>query len=153
VVAMCVHSHLLTMLCFSFLVVRRPYDIGDRIAISTPDSVCSIDGSATWFVQTVGLFATTVRFAATNEVATLANGSLASSRVINAKRSPQANCYVYMKFSVHVPYSKVLIFRKAVEGFVKERPREWIGKFASQQVALWHPLTHVVASVCETLLP
>jgi hypothetical protein len=110
------------------IIVRRPYDIGDRIAISNPESILSIDGSVTWFVQTVGLFTTTVRFAATNEVATIANGSLAASRVINAKRSPLANCYVYMKFSVHVPYTKVLIFRKAVEDFVKERPREWVGK-------------------------
>ena len=110
------------------LVVRRPYDIGDRIAIANADTNASLDGSATWFVQSVGLFTTTVRFAATNEVATLANGSLAASRVINAKRSTQANCYVYMKFSVDVPYSKVLIFRKAVEDFIKDRPREWIGK-------------------------
>lgn len=109
--------------------MRRPYDIGDRIALSNPDTPLSTDGSATWFVQTVGLFSTTVRFAATNEVATLANGSLASSRVINAKRSPQANVYVYMKFSVDVPYSKVMIFKRCVESFVKERPREWIGEF------------------------
>lgn len=135
--------------------MRRPYDIGDRIALSSPETPLSIDGSATWFVQTVGLFTTTVRFAATNEVATLSNGSLAASRVINAKRSPQANAYVYMKFSVDVvrwllceslfsvlvsdlqtiyildwqPYSKVLIFKKCVESFVKERPREWIGEF------------------------
>ena len=108
--------------------VRRPYDIGDRIALSNPETPLSIDGSATWFVQTVGLFTTTVRFAATNEVATLANGSLASSRVINAKRSPQANVYVFNKFSVNVPYSKVMIFKKCVESFVKERPREWIGE-------------------------
>ena len=86
----------------------------------------STDGSATWFVQSVGLFTTTVRYAATNEVATLANGSLAATRVINAKRSPQAVCYVYMKFGVDVPYSKVMIFKRTVEAFVKERPREWL---------------------------
>lgn len=34
-----------------------------------------------------------------------------------------------MKFSVDVPYTKVLVFRKAVEAFVKERPREFIGEF------------------------
>lgn len=31
-----------------------------------------------------------------------------------------------MKFAVSVPYSRVLIFRKSVESFVKERPREWL---------------------------
>jgi hypothetical protein len=98
----------------------------DRIAISDPTNDTSGDGSATWFVEKVDLFTTTVRFATTNEVATIANGSLASTRIINASRSPKALVYLRLKFGVNVPYSKVQIFRKTVEGFVKARPREWL---------------------------
>jgi small-conductance mechanosensitive channel len=51
-------------------------------------------------VEDVTLFTTTVVNVWTNERATLSNGSLASSRIINAARSPQAYLYVYLKFSV-----------------------------------------------------
>lgn len=84
------------------------------------------NGSSTWYVENVDLFTTTVRFATTNEVATVSNGSLASSRVINAARSPKMLVYVTMKFGVDVPYQKVKLFRKTMEEFVKERPRDWI---------------------------
>jgi small-conductance mechanosensitive channel len=69
--------------------VRRPYDIGDKVAISPPDQDTSASGSSTWFVEKVSLYTTTVRFATTNEVATYSNGSLARLRIINAKRSPK----------------------------------------------------------------
>jgi small-conductance mechanosensitive channel len=107
------------------ILLRRPFDIGDRIHVSDVNSDTSAGGSASWFVQDVvcihgkteatlrsatdlfsltflaqDLFTTTVRFATTNEVATLANGSLASSRIINCKRSPKAVRFVYMKFGV-----------------------------------------------------
>ena len=120
-----------------FILVRRPYDIGDRIAVSDVNSIAGPDGTPTWFVQQVDLFKTTIRYATTNEVATVANGSLAASRVINAKRSPKANVFVYMKFGLKVPYAKIQIFRKAVEAFVKERPREWLALagFRATQVA------------------
>lgn len=94
----------------------------------------------------------TVRLAATNEVATYSNGSLASSRIINAKRSEKAIVAVYLKFADETRYDKLRVFRKTVEKvrtpaciptsndfvsvdcthsasetqFVKERPREWI---------------------------
>lgn len=56
----------------------------------------------------------------------MSNGSLASSRIINAARSPKMLVYVYMKFGVDVPYQKVKLFRKTVEEFVKQRPRDWL---------------------------
>eukprot|EP00978_Attheya_sp_CCMP212_P046752 scaffold409541_cov40-Attheya_sp.AAC.1 len=71
--------------------LREPYDIGDRIALSDVDEDTKSSGSSTWFVEGVTLFTTTVRYATTNEVASLANGSLANSRIINAARSPKAN--------------------------------------------------------------
>lgn len=105
--------------------VRRPYDIGDKVAISDPESDTSSSGSSTWFVEKVSLYSTTVRFATTNEVATYSNGSLARLRIINAKRSPKAIVYVYNKFGSDVPYKMIQVFKASVENFVKSRPREW----------------------------
>jgi len=108
------------------VLARQPFDIGDRIAISDPQNDTSTDGSTTWFVENITLFQTTVRMAATNEVATYSNSSLSSLRIINAARSPQACTYVNLKFGIDVPYEKVMIFKNVVEKFVKERPREFI---------------------------
>ena len=109
-----------------FILVRQPYDIGDRIAISDAFQDTSSDGSSSWFVEKIDLYSTTVRYASTNEVATLANGALASARIINAARSPRAVVYLTLKFGVDVPYAKVQLFHKTVEEFVKARPREWL---------------------------
>jgi hypothetical protein len=116
--------------------VRRPYDIGDRIAIANVNSEANFHGSRTWFVQSVDLFTTTVRFSGTNEVATLANGSLAASRIINGARSPKGVVHVFLKFGVDVPYSKVQVFKKTIDAFVKARPREWVAltQFRSTRV-------------------
>lgn len=105
--------------------VRRPYDIGDKVAISDPETDTSASGSSTWFVEKVTLYSTTVRFATTNEVATYSNGSLARLRIINAKRSPKAIVYVYNKFGSDVPFRLIQVFKASVENFVKSRPREW----------------------------
>mmetsp|Transcript_23264 Transcript_23264/g.41596 ORF Transcript_23264/g.41596 Transcript_23264/m.41596 type:complete len:1233 (+) Transcript_23264:4492-8190(+) len=105
--------------------IRRPYDIGDKIALSDPQQDTSTSGSSTWFVEKVSLFTTTVRFATTNEVATYSNGSLARLRIINAKRSPKAIVYVYMKFGSDVSYQMIKVYQTAIENFVKSRPREW----------------------------
>jgi small-conductance mechanosensitive channel len=56
-----------------------------------------MDGQAGWIVERVNLFNTTVCFGTTNERATISNGSLASSRIINAARSPYAIIYVQLK--------------------------------------------------------
>lgn len=50
-----------------FVLLRRPFDIGDRIHVSPVDQDSSRDGSSTWFVEKVDLFTTTLRFATTNE--------------------------------------------------------------------------------------
>ena len=118
--------------------VRRPYDIGDKVAISDPEKDTSASGSSTWFVEKVSLYATTVRFATTNEVATYSNGSLARLRIINAKRSPKAVVYVYNKFGSDVPFRLIQVFKAAVENFVKSRPREWaqLNGFRATRVSL-----------------
>lgn len=157
-----------------FILARRPYDIGDRISVSDVNIDASFDGSASWFVQNVDLFTTTVRFGekekspivkftclfwltsdicffrpgATNEVATLANGSLASSRIINAKRSLKAVVYVSIKFSVKVPYSKVLVFKKTVEAFVRDRPREWVSLNSVRATRIVNEQGFIEYSIC-----
>jgi len=108
------------------VLVRKPYDIGDRIALSNPESDTSSDGSTTWFVENITLFSTTVRMAASNEVATYNNGYLTGLRIINAARSPKAQVFVNLKFGMDVAYERVKIFHSVVENFVKERPQEWI---------------------------
>lgn len=110
--------------------LRRPYDIGDRIATSNPRDQTNENGSSTWFVDQVTLFTTTVRFATTNEVATYSNGSLAQLRIINANRSPKAIVSVLIKFGLETPFGKVTVFRTAIENFVKARPRQWIALLA-----------------------
>lgn len=104
--------------------VRRPYDIGDRIHVSNPNDERPFTGSAGWIVKDVDLYSTTVIFGSTNEVATYSNGSLASSRIINAARSPQATLLFYLKFPIDTPYDKLQVFKAALEKFIKARPRE-----------------------------
>lgn len=108
------------------VLARQPYDIGDRIAISDPTNDVPIQGSPSWFVENITLFQTTVRMAATNEVATYANGSLASLRIINAARSPRAIVMIPLKIGLDVEYQKVKIYGNVIAKFVEERPREWL---------------------------
>lgn len=108
------------------ILVRRPYEIGDSIAVSDVDQETAKDGSNGWIVENIDLFTTTVRFGMTREVATLWNGSLARSRIINMKRSDQAQVIINLKFGVNEPFQKIKVFRKAVEQFVKDRVQEWI---------------------------
>lgn len=70
---------------------------GDRIHVSNSESEASPDGSSGWIVEKVDLFSTSVCFGTTNERATVSNGTLASSRIINAARSPNAVVYVNLK--------------------------------------------------------
>ncbi len=108
------------------ILVRQPFDIGDCIAISSPTVDTDINGSVTWFVENITLFTTTIRSVPSNEVATISNGALASTRIINAARSHRAQVFVFLKFSVDIPYEKVKIFRSVVEEFITDRSREWV---------------------------
>jgi hypothetical protein len=109
-----------------FILLRKPYDVGDRISINPADEDPIAAGVMTWFVENVTLYCTTVRLGATNEVATIANSSLANARIVNAARSKKAMVYVNLKLGVEVPYSKVQLLKEAVESFIKARPREWL---------------------------
>jgi len=105
------------------ILLRRPYEIGDRIAVSAVDDPAETDGSAGWIVENIDLYTTTVRLAATREVATVSNGSLARSRIINMKRSEKALLTIFLRFSVDTPFEKIVILKNAVEVYVKERPQ------------------------------
>ena len=76
-------------------------------------------------MEKIDLFTTTMRLGATRELATVSNGSLARSRIINMQRSRNALVTIPLKFGVNVPYSKVKVFRNAIEKFINDRPREW----------------------------
>lgn len=118
-----------------FILVQQPYEIGDRISIANAENPSEISGAQGWIVEDVTMFTTTLCLAATNERATLSNGTIASSRIINCARSPNAILYVTMRFAFDTPYTKVKRFRSAVESFVRNRPREW-SSMLSFRVAL-----------------
>jgi hypothetical protein len=109
-----------------FILIRRPYGIGDRIHISNVEHDTNFDGSAGWVVENVTLFETTAIWTPTKEHCSLSNGSLANSRIINGARSPQAQVHIFLKLPIDVPYEKILIFKSAVEEYLKARPREWL---------------------------
>ena len=98
----------------------------DCIVIQPIDEPTSWDGSTEWIVRDINLFTTTVVFAYTNEIATLSNGSIANSRVMNGARSLPAIIYVTLRFGVDTGFEKLEIFREALSQYVNKRPREWV---------------------------
>lgn len=78
-----------------------------------------------WVVENVTLFETEVTHLPTNERASLSNGSLASSRIINWARSPQARFHIFLNFPIDTPWEKLVLFKGAIEEYLKARPREW----------------------------
>jgi hypothetical protein len=108
------------------ILVRKPFDIGDRIAVSDVIKETNPEGSQGWIVERVNLYTTTMRFARTREVCTVTNGELSRTRIINLNRSQKAIVYVYLKFSVDIASSKIEVLQSQVDAFVKDRPREWM---------------------------
>ena len=107
------------------IIVRRPFDLGDRIVIAGSESVADPDNvAASWFVQDITIFSSTLRFGPTNEIATVDNGSLARSRIVNYNRSPNALVTLKLRFCL-APQEKIHILREAVESFVQDRPSIW----------------------------
>lgn len=102
-----------------FILVRRPYGIGDLIHISNVENDTDIDGSTGWFVQNVTLYETTVTWLATMETASLSNGSLANSRIINWARSPNARCVILFSIPIDTKYETLELYKKAIEEYVK----------------------------------
>ncbi|KAG7356332.1 mechanosensitive ion channel [Nitzschia inconspicua] len=109
-----------------FILVRRPYGIGDIIHISNTEMETNLNGSLGWIVQKVTLFETVATWVPTLEKASFNNGSLAHSRVINWRRSPNAKVNIQLHFPIETKYEQIEIFKRAVEEFMKVRPREWL---------------------------
>lgn len=109
-----------------FILARRPYQIGDGIAVSGVNEQVSFTGSPMWIVEDVDLFTTKLIFSFTGEKATVSNGALAASRVINASISKEASLYILVKFPIDSSYEKLQVFREQLAIFFKNRPREWI---------------------------
>ena len=80
------------------------------------------------FLLDINLFYTTVRYAGTNEVATINNGSIASMRVVNANRSP--NAMVWFKIPMHISATEnnmaiIERLKNRLDKYAKSKPRRW----------------------------
>ena len=77
-------------------------------------------------MEDITLATTTLRYARTNEVCTVNNSSIASTRIINLARSPNAT--VQFEFAAHISIfegDKLEQLRKEIEKYIDERPRVW----------------------------
>ena len=72
-------------------------------------------GSIGWTVQKVTLYETTMTWLPTQETCTVANGALASSRIVNWARSPYARFVIFLYFPIETTYETIDLFRHAVE--------------------------------------
>lgn len=107
------------------IIVRRPFDLGDRILIAGSESVADPENvGSSWFVQDISIYSSTLRFGPTNEIATVDNGSIARSRIVNYNRSPNALVTLKLRFCL-APQEQILVLREAIESFVQDRPRQW----------------------------
>uniref|UniRef100_A0A7S4AWZ7 EF-hand domain-containing protein n=1 Tax=Pseudo-nitzschia australis TaxID=44445 RepID=A0A7S4AWZ7_9STRA len=109
-----------------FILVQRPYDIGDRISVSGIESLASPNGSAGWIVKDVSLYHTAVIYAGTQEYATYSNGAISKSRIINCARSPRAQLNILMKFGINISHTTIEEFRLELKDYIKSKPREWL---------------------------
>jgi len=109
-----------------FLFCFRPYDLGDRIFFTDPQTSDNPGPLTSWFVEDINLANTTLRYAQTNEVSTVSNASIEASRIVNCNRSP--NAIVIFRLSLHVAVlegEKLTAFQDALKEYVKEHPRAW----------------------------
>lgn len=77
-------------------------------------------------VVDISLFFTTLRYARTNEVATVNNWSISASRIVNCNRSP--NAIVVVSHMVHIAVlegGKLAKFQAGLHKYVSDNPRIW----------------------------
>ena len=110
--------------------VRRPFDVGDRVSIQEVSDIPDPVGSPAWIVEKVDLYSTTLRYAATREVASVTNGELARKRIINMQRSKKAIVFIDIKFGIDVTNTQLDQLRSAAQEYVRNRPREWVSMSA-----------------------
>jgi hypothetical protein len=110
------------------IAVRRPYDLGDRIFMASPDSFNPEPNvtSKSWFVEDLSLTTTTLRYSRSNEVCTVSNADIAGLRIINCNHSPLATVFLEMKMHMSVfDAGNLQKFRSALDKYVADRPRVW----------------------------
>lgn len=112
------------------------YDIGDRINIAGSESEAPGGGSAGWIVKDVSLYHTTLIYGTTQEYATISNGRLSQSRIINCARSPRATLNFTMRFGVDISTDTVEEFKKQLIEYVKSKPREWFAFSAFRMTSI-----------------
>ena len=74
----------------------------DRLNRPVASASSNFVASLLQFLLDINLFHTTVRYAGTNEVATINNGSVANMRIINGARSPNGMCVCAMRVSIYI---------------------------------------------------
>jgi hypothetical protein len=108
------------------IAVSRPFDLGDRVIINGSDSVDHPGFGASWFVEDINVFSTVLRFARTNEVATIKNSAIASSKIVNCNRS--VNAIVFIEHMLHTSIldeDNLDKFNAALKHYVNINPRLW----------------------------
>ncbi|KAK1737000.1 mechanosensitive ion channel family protein [Skeletonema marinoi] len=110
------------------IAVRRPFDLGDRIAIadaSDKPQDCDPGYGATWLVEDCNLFTTTLRLAKSNEIATVKNGTIADKKIINHNRSDRALVNIVLSLKSTVTHEEATIVKSAIEQYISDNPRIW----------------------------
>ncbi len=102
--------------------------------------------------EDITLQTTTLRFAATNELATLVNHSIAHSRIVNHARSSKALVTVMIRLNLNSTTEQVDSFKQSITKYVASLPRVWSDllifrvqsvNFDSQYVEYMMRFTHV----------
>ena len=112
------------------IAIRRPFDLGDRIAIGDASDKPQVNDpgyNATWIVQDCNLFTTTLRLSKSNEIATVKNGSIADKKIINHNRSDRAVVNITLSLKSSVTHEEATIIKSAIEHYIHENPRVWAG--------------------------
>lgn len=106
--------------------ISSPYDLGDRICVTSAQFAGGEpDAGHNWFVEDVNLFTTTLRYAPSNTVSSVNNGSIANSRIINYARSRRAQVDLTLLFRSNASAEQIRLFRSALERYIKDNPRTW----------------------------
>jgi Mechanosensitive ion channel len=96
---------------------------------------CSVPGaeaptnvplSNSWLVEDITLTTSTLRYAATNEVATINNSSVANSRIVNCARSPKAQVTINVKLLLDASQRQLEELRGKIELYLEDS-RVWVG--------------------------
>eukprot|EP00980_Cylindrotheca_fusiformis_P005230 scaffold1119_cov120-Cylindrotheca_fusiformis.AAC.10 len=102
-----------------------PYDVGDRIKVTSSTLALDNSGPSGWVVEKVDLFSTTLRCGSTRKGTAIPNWQLAHAGITNLKRSDKPLIHSHLKFGVGTSKDQFTLFRDRVTDYVRARPREW----------------------------